>query len=39
MFIAAFFITAKLGNSLDVPQLMNGLRKCGIDTKLSFIQP
>jgi hypothetical protein len=36
MFIAALFTIAKL--SQDVPQLMNGLRKCGIYIKWNFIQ-
>jgi hypothetical protein len=32
MFIAALFTTAKLWKSPDIPQLINGLRKCGIYT-------
>jgi hypothetical protein len=33
MFIAALFTIDKLGNSQDVPLLMNDLRKCGIYTQ------
>jgi hypothetical protein len=36
MFIAALFTTAKLWKSPDIPQLINGLRKCGIYTMESY---
>jgi hypothetical protein len=40
MYIAALFTTAMLRNSLDAPQLMNGLKKKGgIYAQWSFIQP
>jgi hypothetical protein len=39
MFIAALFTIAKLRKHQDAPQLMNGLRKCGIYTQWNFIQP
>jgi hypothetical protein len=32
MVIAALFIMAKLRESPHIPQVMNGLRKCGIYT-------
>jgi hypothetical protein len=39
MFIATFFTIVKLWKQPDAPQLMNGLRKCGIYTQWSIIQP
>jgi hypothetical protein len=39
MFIVALFIIAKIWNFPDAPWLVNGLRKCGIYTQYSFIQP
>jgi prolipoprotein diacylglyceryltransferase len=36
MLIAALFIIAKLESSTDAPQLINGLRKCGIYTRWSL---
>jgi hypothetical protein len=39
MFIAALFTIVKLWKSQDIPQLMNGLRKCGIYIQWNFSQP
>jgi hypothetical protein len=36
MFIVAFSQWLSCGNSQDAPQLMNGLRKCGIYTHWNF---
>jgi hypothetical protein len=39
LFIASLFTVAKLWKQSRFPQLVNELRKCGIYTQLSFIQP
>jgi hypothetical protein len=39
MFIAVLFTTASLWKQTKCPQLINGLRKCGIYTQWNFIQP
>jgi hypothetical protein len=37
MFIAALFVIAETGSSLDVSQLNNGYRKCGTSTQRNTI--
>jgi hypothetical protein len=39
MFIAALFTIAKLWKQPRYPTLMNGLKKCGLNTQWSFIHP